>query len=190
MHHKTANYVTFFILLLLVVLGVISYSKANAPFLSFSQDKKTFNNINLELSFKYPQDFDVRETKADKITYIDVFPKSLSDQFEPKFIEIIAMPSDSNAALDQVVMDSYPDLKKNDLIKLRKFDAEGVQIVQTQNIAERFILSYLRFDKMVYLVKFYQKYYSPDNPYSVVNNSSSLSDYYGILNSMVFTKIQ
>lgn len=188
MNKKTSNILTYVLTGVAILLLFLSYEKFNTPLLSFSQQKKTFNDIGLQLSFKYPQDYKARETKAGKITYIDIYPQYLEDKFEPKFIEIIAMPSDSNAPLGQIILDSYPDLKKNDLIKLTKKNADGVQIVEKTNTNETYILSYFRYNKSLYLVKFNKSYYDPKNPFVLINNSSFESTYYGLMNSIVFTE--
>lgn len=166
---------------------ILSYIRSNAPLLSFSQSKKTFNDIALEISFKYPQNYEVRETKAGKITYIDIFPSNLKNEFEPKFVEIIVMPSLSNAPLGEILLDSYPNITEQQIAKLTKKGAEGVQITEKNDINENYILSYLRFDKKLYLVKFNESYYNPDNPFIVVNNSFFENIYMGILNSLTFT---
>ncbi len=168
----------------------MSYVRSNAPVLSFSQSKKTFNDIALGMSFKYPQNFEVRETRAGKITYIDVFPSYLRNEFEPKFIEIIAMPSLSNAPLGEILLDSYPNITEQQITKLSKKNAEGVRITEKSNINENFILSYLRFDKKLYLAKFNKSYYNPDNPFVAVNNSFFENIYMGVLNSITFTPSQ
>ena len=190
MDHKTSKIVSALLVAILVLLLVASYSKANTPILSFSQQKKTFNDMELEISFKYPQSYKARETKASKITYIDIYPDYLEAKFEPNFVEIIVMPSESNSPLGQIVLDSYPELAKKDLIKLTKKDADGIQIIKKSNISETSVLSYFRYDKRLYLVKFNKSYYDQKNPFMLVNNSSFESVYLGILNSIVFTKAQ
>jgi len=187
---KTSQiFASFFTVILLLIL-VLSYEKFNTPLLSFSQQKKTFNDIGLEISFKYPLDYKARETKAGQVTYIDIYPSYLDDKFEPKFIEIIAMPSESNAPLGQVVLDAYPDLTKRDLLKLTKKGADGVQVIEKSNVNETSVLSYFRYNKKLYLIKFNKSYYDSKNPFVLVNNSSFETAYLSILNSIVFTKSQ
>ena len=172
---------------LFAFLLFFSYARANTPYLSFSQSKKTYSDINLRFSFKYPKDFEVRKTKADKITYIDIYPALYKDKFEPKFIEIIVMPSQSNAPLGEIILDSFPDKSKRDIIRLIKNNADGVQINERSNINENSQLSYFRYGQKLYIVKFNKSYYDPKNPFVLVNNSLFEGTYLGIINSISFT---
>ena len=188
MNHETSRGVTYLLVIVLFLFLTISYFRSNTPLISVSQDKKTYNDINLGFYFKYPQNFDVRKTDAGNIAYIDIFPKNQKDSFEPKFIEIIVIDTKSNESLGQVILDSYPELRRNDLKKLYKKDTDAYQIIGSKNINERFIISYFRHAGKLYIVKFNEKYYDSSNPFALVNNSPSQMTYFNILNSLAFTQ--
>lgn len=97
------------------------------------------------------------------------------------------MPSLSNSPLGEIILDSYPNIKKQDIAKLSKKNAEGVLVSEKNDINENFILSYMRFDERLYLVKFNKSYYDSDNPFMAVNNSFFENIYMGVLNSLTFT---
>lgn len=139
------------------------------------------------MSFKYPNNFEVRKTVAGKITYLDIFPSLYKNKFEPKFIEVIVIGSASNAPLGEIVLDSFPDKNKQNLVHLAKNNAEAVQIIDKDN-NENTVLSYFRYGQKIYIVKFNKSYYDSSNAFVLVNNSIFESTYMSIVNSLNFSK--
>lgn len=148
--------------------GVIGLRKSPAS--------KIYNDS--KVSFRYKGTFSLGQIDYDKIRIAEITNN------DNKMAEIATIETDdAEKSLKTILVDSYPDLNKNNLRKIIKPSSEAYQFVQSDT-DETATYTYIKKGRLVLMAKFYNSYYPLNNPLVKIDNSMLLKDYLNIVNSL------
>lgn len=138
-------------------------------------EQKIYRDQNM--SFVFPGDYLAIPTTYEGLTIVEI------KNNEKKFAEVarIELADDNNDSLKAILEASYGDFSSKQIKKIYK-TAEGYQFTNT-TANESVIHTYIKSTNSIFMIKFYESYYSSDNALVRINNSLLLKDFYSLINS-------
>jgi len=176
---------TLWIVGLFVVIVFVVPNLWSNQFIMGSDTRNVYSDEDGQISFKYPENYQIDQRQNEQLTMLDIYPDARSqDVIKPieLFYEIDRSPGMSIA--DQI-LEANPLLTKNNLHRLKSGQNEGVQLLNIGTSGEREVLSYLKANDKVYILKFNQRIFSPESPLVLIDNTPFAPIYANILNSIV-----
>lgn len=178
---------TTWIVGLIILLAFIVPNFWSNQLIVGEDSRNVYSDENNQISFKYPDDFQIDHSQTDDVTILDVYPEYRSlDAIKP--IEIY-YEKDNNpgVAVDQQILDANPQLSQKNLHYIKNKQYSGVQVLLTGASGEKELLTYFKANDKVYSLKFNQRIFSPESPLVLIDNTPFVPVYANIVNSINLT---
>lgn len=182
--HHIAAFVCVAVIFLVVALSITDTVK---PIKFGQKPENTFADEEFKFTFAYPENFKTKETIFGDSKIISVFPASISDEYDPRVIEIAYERNrNPDLELDKIILSLFPEKKRGQLKDISRDEAEGYEVYLNEPEGTT-IYSYFKANDNIYLLKFDQTYYGRSSNLIPINNRLYTPTYYKILNSLDFT---